>query len=163
MKLFAQLLFALSLAFTANSFACGNGSHGGGDHSGGNHGQHGGGSHQDEHQKLCPIYFKTADVCAQVEFTKGPFDGTESQFLVKFFDHKSAHGEHVMVDPQNLKIDLWMYMGNHGGHGSAPVKVVKQDQGVYYVSEVYFVMPGRWNVRFFVNGEQSDLLVDVKP
>lgn len=119
------------------------------------------GSH--DHNKLCPIFFKTSNVCATVEFTKGPVDGDESQFLVKFFDHKSAHGEHVMVDPADLKIDLWMYMGNHGGHGSAPVKFVKQDTGTYFVSEVYFVMAGRWNVRFFANGEQSDLIVDVKP
>lgn len=130
----------------------------------GEHGDHGdgGGGHHD-HNKLCPVYFALADVCAEVEFTKGPFDGDESQFLVRFFDHKSAHGEHVMVDPQNLKIDLWMNMGNHGGHGSAPVKIVKQAQGVYFVSEAYFVMSGRWSVRFFVDGEQADLIVDVKP
>lgn len=116
-----------------------------------------------DHQKLCPIYFKTSDLCATVEFTKGPVDGDESQFIVRIFDHKSAHGDHVMVDPQNLKIDLWMYMGNHGGHGSAPVKIVKQDVGTYFVSEAYFIMPGRWNVRFFLDNEQSDLIVDVNP
>lgn len=118
--------------------------------------------HSGDHHKLCPIFLPISDVCAQIEFTKGPFNGDESQFIIKFFEHQSAHGEHVMVDPQNLKIDLWMNMGHHG-HGSSPVKIVKQDRGVYYVSEVYFVMPGRWSIRFFGNGEKTELPVDVKP
>lgn len=110
----------------------------------------------------CPVYFKTADLCASVEFTKGPSDSEESQFLVKFYEHASAHSEHTMVDPQNLKVDLWMNMGHHG-HGSGPVKVVKQDQGTYFVSEAYFVMSGRWQIRLFVNGEKGEFNVDVKP
>lgn len=145
-KIFAALSLLTLVLFSSGSFA--------------NEGL-GEGPHQ--HEKLCPLFFKAANVCAQVEFTKGPYDGAESQFLVQFFDHKSAHGEHVMVDPTDLKIDLWMFMGDHGGHGSAPVKVVKQATGVYYVSEVYFVMPGRWTVRFFANGEQANLTVDVNP
>ncbi|WP_413568118.1 FixH family protein [Bdellovibrio sp. HCB117] len=110
----------------------------------------------------CPVYFKTSNVCASVEFTKGPSDSEESQFLVKFYGYASANGEPVMVDPQNLKVDLWMNMGHHG-HGSGPVKVVKQDQGIYFVSEAYFVMAGRWQIRLFVNGEKGEFDVDVKP
>ncbi|WII71624.1 FixH family protein [Bdellovibrio sp. 22V] len=124
--------------------------------------------HATEHTQVvhedsaCPIYFKNNQLCAEIEFAKGPFNGEESQFIVKFFDHASAHGEHVMKDPAHLKIDLWMNMGHHG-HGSSPVKIVKQDQGVYFVSEAYFVMAGRWQVRFFVNGEQAQYNVDVEP
>ncbi len=65
-----------------------------------------------------------------------------------------------MVDPQDLKIDLWMSMGGHG-HGSAPVKIVKQNNGVYYVSEAYFVMPGQWQIRITADSEQSSLMVNV--
>lgn len=118
---------------------------------------------QENHNKLCPIYFQKTDTCAQVEFTQGPFDGEESQFIVHFYEHQSAHGEHFMVTPQQLKVDLWMYMGNHGGHGSAPVTFTEQSTGVYLVSNVYFIMPGRWNIRFFVEGEQKDLIIDIKP
>lgn len=113
-----------------------------------------------DHAKLCPVYFASADLCAEILFQKGPTEGDESQFLVKFYEHTSAHGDHVMVDPQNLKIDLWMNMGHHG-HGSSPVKIVKQDVGVYFVSEAYFVMSGRWDVRLFANGEQAAFSVDV--
>ncbi len=117
----------------------------------------------EDHNKLCPIYFQKTDTCAQVEFTQGPFDGEESQFIVHFYEHQSARSEHIMVTPQQLKIDLWMYMGNHGGHGSAPVSFTEQSPGVYLVSNVYFIMPGRWNIRFFVENEQKDLIVDIKP
>lgn len=120
---------------------------------------HGGDS--SEHNKLCPVFLPLADICAQVEFTRGPQSDDEAQFLVKFYQHSSAHGEHVMVDPVELKVDLWMNMGHHG-HGSSPVKVVKQSTGVYFVSEAYFVMPGRWTVRFFTNNEQAEFPVQVK-
>ncbi|MEN0057815.1 MAG: FixH family protein [Bdellovibrio sp.] len=149
MKHFIKILFSALLVSTASTV---------GAHEGGHPGSPG-----SEHGKLCPVFFSLADVCAKVEFVKGPAQEGESQFLVEFFEHKSAHGEHIPVDPQELKIDLWMYMGNHGGHGSAPVQWQQQSAGVYMVTEAYFVMPGRWNVRFFVNGEQADLIVDVKP
>jgi len=115
-----------------------------------------------ERSTACPIPFSQNNLCADIEFAKGPFNGDESQFIVRFFTAGSAAGERNFVDAQNLKVDLWMNMGHHG-HGSSPVKVVHQSTGTYYVSEAYFVMAGRWNIRLFVNGEQSDLLVDVKP
>lgn len=126
---------------------------------------HGGHEHHDEngqhqHNKLCPVFFALADVCAQVQFTQGPVSDDESQFTVSFYKHTSAHGEHVMVDPQDVKVDLWMNMGGHG-HGSAPVKIVKQSTGVYFVSEAYFVMPGTWSIRFAVDNEQAEFSVDV--
>lgn len=119
------------------------------------------GEDSSEHNKLCPVFFPLANICAQVEFTRGPVSDDEAQFLVKFYDHASAHGEHVMVDPAGLKVDLWMNMGHHG-HGSSPVKVVKQSTGIYFVSEAYFVMPGRWTIRVFSNNEQAEFPVDVK-
>lgn len=111
-----------------------------------------------QNSETCPLYFAQSDLCANIEFTKGPFDGLESQFLLKVYGAKDM----VLLDPAELKVDLWMYMGHHGGHGSAPVKVVKQDVGTYYVSEVYFIMPGRWNIRVWVNGEQRDMVLTVK-
>lgn len=117
-------------------------------------------SGQHQHHKLCPVFFALTDVCAQVEFVKGPVSDDESQFTVSFYKHSSAHGEHEMVDPQDVKIDLWMSMGGHG-HGSAPVKIVKQSVGVYFVSDAYFVMPGMWSVRFAVDSEQGEFKVDV--
>lgn len=144
-KLVHLTLFAIFALFANSAFA--------------NSGEHGSG----EHSKLCPLYFQQTDTCAKVDFIKGPFDGEESQFVVHFYEHQSAHGEHTMVTPQQLKIDLWMYMGNHGGHGSAPVSFSEQSTGVYLVSNVYFIMPGRWNVRIFVGNEQKDLIVDILP
>jgi hypothetical protein len=57
---------------------------------------------------------------------------------------------HVMT-PQNkaisnLKVDLWMQMGNHG-HGSSPVKLTQFATNKFRVTEAYFVMTGQWLVR----------------
>jgi hypothetical protein len=33
------------------------------------------------------------------------------------------------------------------GHGSAPVKITPQAPGVYEVSDVFFIMPGDWEIQ----------------
>lgn len=113
--------------------------------------------------KECPLYFAQSDLCASLEFTQAPNQYDESKFLVKIYQHGSTAESPVMADPTEFKVDLWMEMGNHGGHGTAPVKIVKQDLGIYFVSEAYFVMPGRWLVRVSIDGERRNLNVDVKP
>lgn len=96
--------------------------------------------------------FDSMPICAQVQFTQGPVNRAESQFVVKFFSTETG----AAVDPQNLKVDIWMEMSGHGhGHGSGPVTVTKQDFGVYFVTEVYFVMHGEWQLRFFTQDTQG--------
>lgn len=111
----------------------------------------------------CPMYFAKSDLCGAVEFITPPSETAEASFHFKVYDHASTPDQPVLVDPAELKIDLWMYMGHHGGHGSAPVKITRESQGIYRVTEAYFIMPGRWNMRFWVNGEKRELIVDVKP
>ncbi|MNJ94869.1 hypothetical protein D3C87_125720 [compost metagenome] len=111
--------------------------------------------------ETCDAEFDGLPVCVQVDFTKGPVNRDESQFAVRFLNTEDG----TAVDPQGLKIDLWMQMGRHG-HGTAPVKIERQDAGVYFVSEAYFVMPGQWQVRFFAQDAQgaektTEVIVDV--
>lgn len=105
----------------------------------------------------CPVYFEQSKTCLSIEFTKGPFANEESQFIAKFFQ-VGADNSITMIEPQNLKMDLWMSMGHHG-HGSSPLKIVRQGLGEYYISEAYFVMNGTWSIRTTVNNELKEFKV----
>ncbi len=66
----------------------------------------------------------------------------------------TVNDQHVEVE-QEISIDLWM--PDHG-HGSYPVKIKKLSIGRYLVSDIFFVMPGKWQVRIDLrkDGEQVD-------
>lgn len=124
-----HLLFAAALAFGLQAFAHG-------------------GSHPDAH-----LVFPTNGVHAHLFWENGPNDGTESILRVEFMkavDHSPAD---VTAD---LEVELWM---PDMGHGSAPTAVqrVVDDRGqvragVFRVSNVYFLMPGLWDVRVSLKG-----------
>ncbi len=111
----------------------------------------------------CPLRFAQSKLCGSIDFLSLPSDVAEASFILKIYTDTSTATQPVLVDPVELKVDLWMYMGNHGGHGSAPVKINREAQGTYLVTEAHFIMPGRWNMRFWVNGEKSEMIIDVKP
>ena len=93
----------------------------------------------DEHsENVCSSQDQT--VCAHVGFHWGvPTTKAEGKFV---FHATPASGE-----ISDLKIDLWMDMGNGHGHGSAPVALKKMGKNQYAVSNAYFVMPGAWLIR----------------
>ncbi|RPJ66212.1 MAG: hypothetical protein EHM20_17545, partial [Alphaproteobacteria bacterium] len=63
-----------------------------------------------------PNYCSTVNTsnCAHLKFAKFPTSTEESKFIAHVL---SASGEQI----QNVKIKLWMDMGNGQGHGSAPL------------------------------------------
>ncbi|MGE9744101.1 serine protease spb1 [Bdellovibrio bacteriovorus] len=110
----------------------------------------------------CPLYFPGSELCASVEFAQAPTESADSPFVLKVYDHTSTASAPALVDPAQMKVDLWMNMGHHG-HGTSPVKIEKQEVGTFLISEAYFVMPGKWLIRVWINGEKSEMTVVVKP
>ncbi|MFV8257882.1 serine protease spb1 [Bdellovibrio bacteriovorus] len=110
----------------------------------------------------CPLSFPGSELCATIEFAQAPNQNTDSPFILKVYDQTSTASVPVLVDPAQLKVDLWMNMGHHG-HGTSPVKIEKQEVGTFLISEAYFVMPGKWLIRVWINNEKSEMTVVVKP
>ncbi|MEK2690686.1 hypothetical protein [Bdellovibrio sp. GT3] len=98
---------------------------------------------------------KTPSVCAQLLYRTDISSETEGQFqvLIQGFDGTTIN---------NFKADLWMNMGHHG-HGSSPVDIVENANGVYLVTNAWFVMRGKWDVRldFVLNGQAEHLEIPV--
>lgn len=81
-----------------------------------------------------------AKICAHLKFDQFPTTSSESEFVTHIF---SATGAAV----QNVKVKLWMDMGNGHGHGSAPVVLsALEEVNHFHVQNAWFVMMGEWQV-----------------
>ncbi|MNL12420.1 hypothetical protein D3C87_1332870 [compost metagenome] len=80
-----------------------------------------------------------------------PTDEAASAFLLKFY---SANTPEVALDPQaKVTVVLWM---PSMGHGSSPVTVTPVAPGVYRATNVYFVMPGAWEIRIKLKNDNNE-------
>ena len=85
---------------------------------------------------------------------EGPFVLNQSRLLIVVTDF-----EGVPVSPElELKVMLWM---PDMGHGSFPVDVVEIDEGVFEAKEIFFTMPGYWDIHFQLT-QREEVLEEVK-
>ncbi|UYL07776.1 FixH family protein [Bdellovibrio sp. SKB1291214] len=103
----------------------------------------------------CSIELVNSNLCASIAWTMGPQTPAESEFILKVWDKTSGSENGPFVDPANtLSVVLWM---PSMGHGSSPVTIEKIETGTYRVRRVYFIMPGDWEVRFFLKNGATTL------
>lgn len=80
-----------------------------------------------------------------ISWQEGPEIGT-SKFLVKSWNNSVGTMNGPYQDfPKTLHVFLWM---PDMGHGSAPVKLTRLGDGEYQVSDVQFIMGGKWEIKF---------------
>lgn len=91
------------------------------------------------------LSFSKSDYSFIVSWVDGPKKGA-SKFIMKTWknDVGTMNGPYQDLN-QNLHIFLWMPTM---GHGSAPVKITKLSDGEYEVSNVQFIMGGKWEIKF---------------
>ena len=91
------------------------------------------------------LKFKKTDFSFIISWQEGPALG-ESRFIMKTWkkDLGTLNGPYQDLEHQ-LHIFLWM---TSMGHGSAPVKLKKIADGEYEVSNVQFIMGGKWEIKF---------------
>lgn len=88
-----------------------------------------------------------------LEWTQGPIVADASRFDLSFSSSSLDLTKH------SVRVDLWM---PSMGHGSAPVTLTKVSRSATKleldVTDVYFVMPGDWQVRVFVDLDNGTTL-----
>ena len=87
-------------------------------------------------------------------FRVGPSVGDENNLLIIITDKSSKAIDHSL----DLRVMLWMPTM---GHGSFPVTVTETSSGVFEASEIFFTMPGYWDVHFQIY-ENNNLIEEVK-
>lgn len=115
-------------------------------------GNDGGGVDDEGVQSSCSLRFVKSSLCASLVWDVHPSEEKLGEFLIRFWDLQSASESGPYIDP-SLKIDVKLWMPEHG-HGSSPVKMEREKDaagqvipGVYRVKNVYFSMPGHWQVQ----------------
>lgn len=91
------------------------------------------------------LSFKKTDYSFIISWVEGPQMGG-SKFIMKTWkkDLGTMNGPYQDLS-KNLFVFLWMPAM---GHGSVPVKLKKIGDGEYEVSDVQFIMGGKWEIKF---------------
>lgn len=73
-------------------------------------------------------------------------------------DHGSILGPYISHAETNFPFKLctylWMVMPDGNEHGSSPVITEIRDH-IYYIDEVYFIMPGKWQIRIELHKDKN--------
>lgn len=91
----------------------------------------------------CTLKFPRKNICLQATWASTPDSSVYNEFLLEFDQP---------VAPNEFSILLWM---PSMGHGSVPVKVEPQSPTRYRVHNVFFIMPGDWEVRIYLKEQNS--------
>lgn len=91
----------------------------------------------------CGQLFSSENICLKTEWIQKPTESTYGEMILSYVD---ASDETRYIDPLHSPfIVLWM---PSMGHGSSPVKIERVDVGRYRASEIFFIMPGPWDIRY---------------
>jgi hypothetical protein len=90
-------------------------------------------------------------LCVDITWEVQPTEDAAGTFLLKFY---SADAPATALDPQaKVAVVLWMPAM---GHGSSPVTVTQVSPGVYRATNVFFVMPGDWEIRIKLKNDKNE-------
>lgn len=100
----------------------------------------------------CPLEYPSSagrTLCAKIFWLEGPSSPDENSYTLKFWyrDTGSADWGPYMDPEYDVFVLPWMVMKNGREHGTAPTSVSRQEPGIYKVDRVFFIMPGRWQMR----------------
>ncbi|KHD89589.1 MAG: hypothetical protein OM95_02325 [Bdellovibrio sp. ArHS] len=82
-------------------------------------------------------YFSKVRILAKISWENTPNSEQANAFILNLSAPSDQFNE--------LAVSLWM---PSMGHGSIPVKIEKINPTQYRITDVYFLMPGDWDIRF---------------
>lgn len=94
----------------------------------------------------CPARFQNSQNCLSWVWETKPTSRTSGRLVFKIYRLNLFDRSAVPVDPI-LPPSLLLWMPGMG-HGSSPTQVTRLDVGTYRADQVFFVMPGEWELRF---------------
>lgn len=106
-------------------------------------------------EQECYLNFKIEPVCLEIKWIEGPSSSTPGSFQLLIKSSNNPSLTQPLTHP--LFIKLWM---PSMGHGSSPVKIEKISEGNYLIHQVYFLMPGEWEIHFQLKSNQGDQILD---
>lgn len=103
---------------------------------------------------ICDKTKKLNDLCISWQWLTKPTDEDYGKLIIKSWRKNMIDESIVPVDlPDTPEVYLWM---PSMGHGSVPTTTSKADLGTYLVENVFFIMPGDWEIRVKLNQESIE-------
>lgn len=90
----------------------------------------------------CDLRMPSSGTCVDLTWDKMQTDSEYGEMTLKFY---SKENPVVFIDPAATPF-VQLFMPSMG-HGSSPTQVQKISVGIYKVTNVYFSMPGNWDIR----------------
>ena len=91
----------------------------------------------------CTVVFLSEALCLKAQWVQFPSESTFGEMKLTFTDPQDTSRK---LDPKaSFAIVLWM---PSMGHGSSPVTIERVDVGEFKASDVFFIMPGPWDIRY---------------
>lgn len=92
--------------------------------------------------RTCVLSLPIQGLCVDLVWETKPTESTMGSFFISFYTKDNSIN---LIEPNYaVAVILWM---PSMGHGSSPVQMQKIENGHYRVSNVFFVMPGDWDIR----------------
>ncbi len=113
-------------------------------------------SSQSERASECPLKLSSSRACVAWSWEQRPTSSKPGSIVFKIYRGNALDDSPVLVD-STASADLVLWMPSMG-HGSVPTKVQRLDIGTYRASDVFFIMPGEWELRF--QFQQGDQVID---
>lgn len=99
----------------------------------------------------CKTRLQNSGHCLLWDWEKRPTSSQAGSLVIKIVRANALDDSPVPVDLQGTpSLLLWM---PSMGHGSTPTRTEQIDTGSFRISEVFFVMPGEWEMRFQLTSE----------
>lgn len=98
--------------------------------------------------KDCQIFFERSKHCLDWAWVTVPTEKDMGSLIFKVHRPNQLDGSPVVVDVgTDVRVILWM---PSMAHGSVPTQVEQKDLGSFIVHNVFFIMPGDWEIRFHI-------------
>lgn len=110
----------------------------------------------------CAYKFSVSQTCLAWSWEKRPTPTERGSLVFKIYRANVYDGSAIAVDPAfPPSVLLWM---PGMGHGSTTTSTSRLDLGTFRASNVFFIMPGEWEIKFQLkneNGVQDEVTVSV--
>lgn len=98
---------------------------------------------RDQLEAECALFFQEEQLCLTTKWVKFPTESEVGLFTMHF--HEKDRPDILITPKLTPHVVLWM---PSMGHGSSPVSVEFASEGIFHAKEVYFIMPGPWDIRY---------------
>lgn len=107
-------------------------------------------------QADCTRQLKNSKLCIVWMWETKPTETTLGAFIFKTYRLNNYDQSAILLDAgDKAEVVLWM---SSMGHGSSPTVVQKLDVGTYRVNEVFFTMPGQWQMQFQFKNQNEEII-----